>query len=307
MKNNYIIVSNDKITIDTRISRIIEEWKLKDYELIKYTYPDNQIDDVIEDLNTYNFLSNMKVIVYYNCTFLNKDLDKSIDNLANYLNNPSDNIFIMINDNINDSKDIKKIISNVSIIDSRISSEVLIKNNLENYTMDNKTVKYLAEYCLYNNEKIVNELGKIKCYKYSDSVKNITIEDINLIVLRDYDEDIFDLVNAIVNRNKSKAIDLYERISRKEKDSINIMASVSSSIRNLFCVKILLERKYKANEISTILGIKPYAVQVASENCNNYSKKKLLYFLNLLSDIDFKSKSGNGNGNSLFEMFLLSL
>ena len=45
--------------------------------------------------------------------------------------------------------------------------------------MDNKTVKYLAEYCLYNNEKIVNELQKLKSYKYSDSVKNISIEDIN--------------------------------------------------------------------------------------------------------------------------------
>ncbi len=308
MKNNYIIVSNDKITIDTRVKKIIEEKKITDYELIKYTYPDNSIDDVIEELNTYNFLANTKVVIFLECSFLNKESDKSIKNLKKYLEIPSENILIMTNDILSDSKDIKELISkNTEVLDNKISSEVLIKNNLENYKMENKTVKYLAEYCLYNNEKIINELEKLKCYKYSESDKNISIEDINLIVMRDYDDDIFDLVNAIATRNKNKAIDLYKRISRKEKDSINIIASVSGSIRNLFSVKILLERKTKPNEISNILGIKPYAVQIASENCNNYSKKKLLYLLDTLADIDYKSKSGNGKSNSLFEMFLLEL
>ena len=138
-------------------------------------------------------------------------------------------------------------------------------------------INYYINYCLGNNQKILTELEKLKCYKYSENDKNISIEDIDSIVMRDYDEDIFDLVNAIVNRNKNKAIDLYNRISKKEKDSVNIIASVSSSIRNLYSVKVLLERKTKANDISNILGIKPYAVQIASENCNNYSKNKLLY------------------------------
>ncbi len=308
MKNNYVIVSSDKITIDTKVKKIIEEKKISDYELIKYTYPDNSIDDVIEDLNTYNFLSNIKIIIYYSCSFLNKEPDKSIKNLKKYLDNSSNNVLIMINDILSESKEIKELINNnVEVIDNKISSEVLIKNNLDNYKMDNKVVKYLAEYCLYNNEKILNELEKLKCYKYSENDKNISIEDIDSIVMRDYDEDIFDLVNAIVNRNKNKAIDLYNRISKKEKDSVNIIASVSSSIRNLYSVKVLLERKTKANDISNILGIKPYAVQIASENCNNYSKNKLLYFLNMLADIDYKSKSGNGKSNSLFEVFLLSL
>ena len=82
MKNNYIIVSNDKITIDTKVKKIIEEKRISDYEIIKYNYPDNLIDDVIENLNTYNFLSNVKVIIYYSCSFLNKEqVDKLIDAL----------------------------------------------------------------------------------------------------------------------------------------------------------------------------------------------------------------------------------
>ncbi len=308
MKNNYIIISSDKIAIDTKIKNIINDIKIKELEIIKYDYPDSTINIVLEDLNTYNFLSNCKLVIFNNCTFLSKDVDKSLSMLKEYLKNPSDNYLIMINDSLSDKKEIKELIKdNVEVIDSKISSEVLIKNNLNYCSMDNKTVKYFAEYCLYNNEKILNELKKIISYKYSEKDKTIRIEDINEIVMKDYDEDIFDLVNAIVTKNKDKSFELYTRLSRKEKDSVNIIASVAGGIRNLYCVKVLNEKRLSQQEISNILGIKPYAVSIALNNCNNYSSKKLLHLLDTLADIDYKTKSGNGRGNALFEMFLLSL
>ncbi len=305
MKNNYVIVSNDKVTIDNYIESIIKDNKLKDYEIIKYDYPDVSINTVLEELNTYNFLSNLKVIVYNNCAFLSKEKDKETNELKKYLENPSDNYFIMVSEAIDDKKDLFK--DNITLLDNKVSSELLIKNNLEDYTMDNRTIKYFANYCLDNNEKILNELDKIKCYKMSESDKNITIEDIDNIAIRDYDEDIYDLVNAIAARNKTKAFDLYSRISKKEKDSVNIIASISSQIRTLYSVKVLTEKRLKPIEIATILGVKPYAVTMALENCNNYSTKKLLSFLNTLADIDYKTKSGLGRGNLLFEIFLLNL
>ena len=305
MTNNYIIVSDDKVTIDNYINKIIKDNKLKDFEIIKYDYPDVSISTVLEELNTYNFLSNIKLIVYNNCSFLSKDKDKGLDELKKYVMNPSDNYFVMINDVIDDKKDIFK--CNIELLSNKISSELLIKNNLEGYVMDSRTIKYLADYCLNNNEKILNELDKIKCYKMSENDKNITKEDIDNIAIRDYDEDIYDLVNAIAAKNKDRAFDLYTRISKKEKDSVNIIASISSQIRMLYSVKILSEKKYKPQDIATILGVKPYAVTMALENCNNYSTKKLLSFLNTLADIDYKSKSGLGRGNILFEIFLLNI
>lgn len=304
MKNNYLILSEDKISIDNHIRSIIEDNKLKDVEIIKYDYPDTTIYDVLEVLNTYNFLSNCKVVIYNSCSFLSKEKDKTTTDLKKYLSNPSDNYLIMVNDSINDKLDFK---NDLNIISDKLSPELLIKNNLEDCTMDNSTIKYFVDYCLSNNEKILNELNKIKCYKLSESDKTITREDIDNIVMRDYDEDIFDLVNAIANKNKNKAFAIYSRISQKEKDSVNIIASVSSQIRILYSVKVLLDKRYNQQEISSILGIKPYAVQIASENCHNYSTKKLLYFLDVLSDIDYKTKSGLGRGNTLFEIFLLNL
>lgn len=306
-KNNYIIISTDKVTEDNHINSILKENKLigDSVEIIKYDYPDVAIDTVLEDLNTYNFLFNCKVIIYNNCSFLSKENDKSLKELNKYLENPSDNYLIMITDSLNEKKDINK--DNIEIIDGKISSEDLIKKNLEHFFMDSSTIKYLSDYCLHNNEKILNELDKIKCYKFSESDKIITKEDINNIAIKDYDEDIYDLVNAIAEKNKNKAFEIYNRIAQKEKDTVNLIASVASKIRTLYSVKVLIDNRVSSSEIATILGVKPYAVQSALEKCNNFSTKKLLSLLNTLADIDFKSKSGLGKGNTLFEIFLLNL
>ena len=307
MNNNIIIISDDKVTIDLTIKNIIKRINIKDLEIIKYDYPDTSIDYVLEDLNTYNLLASCKLIIYDNCSFLNKDIDKSLKELKQYIINPSNNYLIMINNSLSEKKEIKELLNSVLLINDKISSDKLIIDNLEDLKMDNQTIKYFCNYCLNNNEKILNELDKIKNYKYDQDNKNVTIDDINNIVIKDYNDDIFDLVNAIIKNNKDRAFELYYRLIQKEKDTVNIIASVAGSIRNLYSVKTLNEKKYKQQEISEILGIKPYAVSIALENCNNYSSKKLLYLLNTLSDIDYKTKSGNGDANILFEIFLLNL
>lgn len=308
MKHNFLIVSEDKIVIDSKISKILSEISSKEREIIKYDMAETTISSVIEELDTYNFLSVCKVVICYNCTFIDKEPNKELKLLKKYLENPSDNYLIMISAAISDKKDIKDLLSNnVEIIESGISSEVLVKNNLNGFIMDNRTVKYFVSYCLSNNEKILNELNKLKAYKADDNNKTITIQDIEKIVLKEYDEDIFDLVNAIARRDKNNIFDIYLRLIENERDAVNIIASISSQLRLLYSVKVLKDDRVSINEMATIINVKPRAISIALENCDNFSYTKLLSLLNELSEIDFKSKSGKTSGNTLFEMFLMSV
>ena len=307
VQNNYIIVSNDQLTIDVKINEIIKKINIKDLEIIKYDYKEVPINTMLEDINTYNLLASSKLIIYTDCLFLEKSCDKDFKYISEYLKNPSDNYLVMISSSLSDRKEIKDILEFVEVVNTNVNIDTLIKNNLEDFTMDNRTINYYINYCLGNNQKILTELEKLKCYKYSDSNKNITIDDINSIVLKDYDEDVFTLANAIAAKNKDKAFSIYSRLKNKEKDSVNIIASVSVGIRNLYSVKVLSEKGYKQSEISSILDIKPYAVEKALMNCGNYSTKKLLSLLNDLADVDFRCKSEYGRDNAIFELFLLSL
>ena len=305
---NYLILSDDKVVIDNNINKIIKESKLKDYELIKYDLTECELDNVIEELDTNNFLSNNKVIVLYNAFFIEDSKEsKSLLRIIKYLNNPNpDNIFVMIANKKRSGKDLDELLSKVSLVQTELSPYDLIKNNLEDYKMDSKAIKELVDLSLNNNEKIINELNKLKMYRFDTPTKQITYEDVKNVVIEEFNDNAFDLVSAITNKNKEKAFDLYNRLIITTESTI-LVASIANKVKTLYQTKILSEEGLRANEIAETLNVKVGAINYALNECNNFSSKKLLKLLKDLSDIDYKSKSQNIDIDFLFKMFLLSL
>ncbi len=306
MKHNFFIVSSDKVTIDAEIDKILKNVP-KEREIIKYDMDDTLISTVVLELDTYNFLSSCKVVICYNFNFMEKEDGKEFRYIKDYLANFNDNYLIMISSELSDKKQIRDILSNVEIINTKISSFDLIKKNLDGFLMDNNTINYFVNYCLENNEKIINELNKIKVYKYSDPDKTITNKDIDMLVLKDYDEDIFSLVNAIAKKDKINMFSIYSRLITKEKDTVNLVASIASQVRLLYSVKVLSDAGLNINEMATIINVKPRAISIAMENSCNFSTKRLLKLLNELTEIDYKTKSSNISGNILLKIFLLNV
>jgi len=135
MKNNYLIIFNDKVTINNKIKEITEKINIDDLDIIKYSYDECDIDSLIEELNTYNFLASCKLVIYDNCSFLSKETDKNIKKLKIYLDKPSENYLILINDSLSEKKEIKELLSNVEIISASLNIQKIIKDNLNEYTV----------------------------------------------------------------------------------------------------------------------------------------------------------------------------
>ena len=306
--NNYLILSTDKIVIDSKINDIVKKIKNEGTEIIKMDLTINTLQDVLEELNTYNFLSDIKVLILYNTSFIEGDTtyDKELKSLEKYLEEKTDNYFIMVAEKKSTKKSIENLLKNVTIIEENINVEQLIKNNLETYKMDNSTIKYLIDTCHNSNERIINELTKLKLYKYDDPAKLITRKDIDLIVVKEYDDNVFDLVNSITNRNKAKALELYQRLSEKE-DSTVLVGTIASKIRLLYSIKVMRDKKYTMDEMAEILGVKKAAISISLESCDNFSNTRLLSLLKELSDIDLKSKTGTKNLDLQFKLFLMNI
>ena len=306
--NNYLIISNDKIVIDSKINDIVKSVDLKEKEIIKMNLLDNSIEDVLEELNTYNFLSDIKIVILYGCSFIEGDssYDKELSKLEKYLEQKNDNIFIMVADKKSTKKSIDELLKNVEIIENTISSDSIIKNNLDGYKIDNRTTKYLIDICHNNNEKIINELNKIKLYKIDSDDKTITMQDVDKLVVKEYDDNVFDLVNAISNRNKKKALELYNRLSEKE-DGTVIVGTIANKIRMIYSVKVMRDKKIKIDDMAEILGVKSAAVSITLNTCDNFSESRLITLLRELSNIDLKSKSGEKNIDLYFKLFLMNI
>ena len=309
--NIFVIESTDTILINSYIEKIIKDKNLNIENVIRYDMTVTSIDSVIEDLDTYNLLMDSKLIICKNSYFLSSGKVKSLvehnlKNLKKYVDKPNSlNYLIMICDKFSDRKEIKELIKDVKIVNDKFSIEDVIKDRLKNYKMDNATINYLINYCMNDNEKIISELEKLKIYKIDEKI--ITKEDIEECVLKSYDDNVFDLVNAIAKRNRDLSFSIYERLITKEKDTTLIIASIANNIRTLYTTKILMKSGYSIDKIAEDLGVKRGAISIAYDNGKTYSEKQLLKYLNILADIDMKTKKRISNNNLAFELFILNL
>ena len=307
----FLIESNNSIIINNKIDEILKKNNLDKDNVIRYDLIDIPITDVINELNTYGLFSKRKVVIGENALFLTasktKTVEHNLESLEKYINNPSiDNILILICDKLDNKRKIVKLLKEKgTLISTEVSMDNLIKNNLEDYSMDYKTINYFINYCSSDIEKILNELEKLKCFKLDD--KKITIDDINKVVVKSLDDNVFDFINAVVSKNRLKAYEIYKELLYKGEEETKLIIMVADQIRLIYNCKCLVKDGMKQEEIATFLGVHPYKVKLAIASSFSYTKKELLSMLNRLYEIDKNIKTGKDTTKIGFQVFILSL
>lgn len=307
MTNQYLIIASDKIILDSKLNDLLK--KYKDAEVVHYDLLEVPIERVIEDLDTYNFLVNRKIIIGHNAIFFSSDKNKSLvehnlEKLEKYIENPSqDNILVLVCDSIDKRKKITSLYcKKAEVIEAISDINNLIKQSLEDYKMDANTQKKLLEYCGNDYEKLFNELDKLKLYKWEEKV--ITGEDIEAVVMKNIDDSIFHLVDSILTGNKKYAFSLYQNFLLHGEQVVNIIRILSNKIRLIYQVKVLLNDGNSDQKISKLLKVHEYPVKLAREASYRYSEQVLLERLNQLAELDLEIKSGDTNGLVEFETLL---
>ena len=289
MDRLYLIEGENEILINKELDKIIN--KQDDIDVIKFNLEDVGIDNVIETLDTYDMFKRKKIVIAYNPPFfINVIEDINLNNFIKYLNNPSDNILIIVTNKINNRlklvKDTIKYFKYIKI--NEINPSSLIKDNLDNYKMDSMTINYLINRVGSNSLELLNELNKLKAFKLEEKI--ITKNDIELICKKNFENTIFDLIDAIIKKEKNKVIDLYNYFISNGTEVFQVLVLLANQIRLIYNVKVL--SRLSDSEIARILDVKEYPVKLARGKGLSYQKKELLDILYNLGKIDENIKSG---------------
>ena len=307
----YLIEEDNLIVTNNKIEEILKKNKLEKENIIKYDLINVPVEKIIEELDTYGLFTKRKVVIGQNAIFLTASKTKTVPHdleaLEKYVNNMSkDNILILICKKLDNKRKIVKLLKDKgTLISGEANIYDIIKNNLEDFSMDNRTINYFINYCSNDLEKILNELEKLKCFKLDEKV--ITIADINKVVIRTLDDNVFDFLNAVVKKDKNKAYEIYQELLYKGEEETKLLVMTADQIRLIYNCKCLLEEGMKQNDIASFLEVHPYKVKLAITDSYSYSKKELLSILNKLFEIDKSIKTGKEYGKIGFEMFILSL
>lgn len=306
--DSYLIECSDFLSFQNEKDRLIKEKKFDSSSISIYDLEEIELSNALEDLDTYGFLSDKKVVILTNIENLKYDDNKTdLDHLFKYISNPNpDNLLIIYskgNNTLKTIKELKKICKNIEV---NISIKDYIKNTFKDYKIDFKAINMLEEYCLDDFTKVISECDKLKNYKMDD--KTITCDDIDILVnkkLGDPRDLTFAFSRSLAEKNKKDSLEKYRELLEYNIEPLSIIGLLASQIRIIYQVKLLEDKK--DSEIADILSEKEFRIKKTRELTRLYSKSELLKLMQDLSNMDYRLKTEDIDGNNLIELFILNI
>lgn len=307
-KNIYTIYGEESFLIQRYINKLI---KSNDIEITRYDMSYDSIESVFEEIMMNSMFSNSKIVICENCTFLtsNNKSSVNVDVVSKMLDTIIDcKLIFTVNSSLDERK---KIVKDIHKKTNTVEFKKLKDNEVINFVMDEfKSNKYNINYntskyfvSIVGNELgvINNEIEKMILFKSEDyEISEKDVDSISSVFIKD---NIFDLVNAIINKDLDTALLLYDDLITMGGEVIVLIAMLANQFRLIYQTKSMYKMGYSEKDIATMLDINPYRIRLA--NSAFLGEGASLIYLDKLSSLDIDIKSGNIDKNSGFKKFLI--
>ena len=306
--NLFLIVGEDKKIVDFSLFNILDNIDYDDNNKIIYDMNINGFMDVMEEASMVSLFSPIKVIIVNNFVLDNLN-DNEFEYLDRFVKNKVSDVYMIFISNKIDArkknyklfKDNFKIIEVDKVDDNNIYDYVEDKFKDKSFKIDNINITYFLSKVGNDINNINSELEKLFIYKDND--KKILKEDIDLLILDNIDNVIYEFTNAILDEEYDRVKLMYDKFMLDNVSLDYIISTVGGCFRNSLIIKLLYNKNMSNFEIGKIIGKKEYFVKKSLDRLYRYSVEDLGNYINKLSKIDRDFKTGKDNIGS-FELFL---
>lgn len=309
----YLLFGKQRYLIEKETNRIIKDNDISALNISRYNLETAELNDILEDASTFSLFSDKKIVIVDNSfifSTIKRKKEIETDELEKYLDNPNPDtiiIFISNDENINNVKKvvkkIKKIGKVIEFNDNDTSKDSLIKEQFKGYKIDLEALKLFEDRVGSDLSIIQNEIDKIKIYKDDD--KNITKEDIENLIVKRYEIDIFDFIDKIIYKKTDEALTMYYEMLKFNEEPIKIISILADNFRLMYQAKELSKTGYNNFDIGNILEENPYRMKYVLIKSKEYTSERLLKLIDDLADLDLNIKTGKIDKELGLELFII--
>ncbi|MEH7414066.1 DNA polymerase III subunit delta [Neobacillus drentensis] len=301
------------------LNNILDE-EDKDFNFSAYDLEETPVDLALEDAETFPFLGEKKVVFLHNPVFLTaeKTKEKVEHNLAKleaYLKEPAPYTVMVISapyEKLDERKKItKELKRHAELVEAKKLSEHELKkwirdrvkgNGLE---IEESAIDQLLALAGTNMFMLASEVDKLSLYAAEQNC--ISSELVEKLVARTLEQNIFTLIERVVQRRLDEALRIYYDLLKQNEEPIKILALLSGQFRLIYQVKELSRRGYGQQQIAAYLKIHPFRVKLALGQAGSFTDEELANLMGILADADYQMKTGGMNKSLLIEMLLFRL
>lgn len=323
LDNLYLLYGEEKYLISHYTNKLIDvalDGTINDFNFKKFKASDISVDSLEESIEVLPFLSSRKCIVVSDLE-LEKFSVTEIKKLKEIVSKiPETTILIISQSNIDASiyksskwnSFIKLVEKHGNAVNfkklSRLSLEKQIINWAKKLTLNisQNSVEKLIEYCGDDLLNLRSELEKLSAFADNGE---ITEDDIELLVSKKAEANVFDLTKAVSQNNYDRALKILHILLEKKEEPVAILSLLASNYIDMYRVKVAKNSGVPTNQIAELFDYKrkEFRLNLASKACDNYSVKDLRKYISFLKEIDLKLKSSKDDNKILLEELLVKL
>lgn len=311
MSNLNLIIGENEELVNFYLQEILAQIKFNDDDKIIYDLSVNTLKDIIDEASMMSLFSQVKVIIGLNFNLTNV-VESELSYLSDYVKNSNKDAYIILLANKIDArtKSYKIFKEHFNIKDTgRIDSKTDISKYTQDYLlehgykMDNYTLEYFLNKVGDNINNIKLELTKL--FNYKDQNKVIGQDDIDLLIIDNIDNVIYEFTNAVFENNYTKISKMYADFKTKNLGFDYLLTSLFNSFHQALIIKIMLSQGKSYADIALDIGKKEFYVKKMQERLSSYTTRDIAKYIDKLSEIDTSFKSGKVTTDML-EFFLLN-
>ncbi len=310
IKPIYFLMGEEPYYID-KLTEYIEKNILQEHEkdfnqTILYGR-DVSIEDIVSAAKRFPMMAEKQVIIVKEA----QDLVKTIDQIDKYAENPMPTTILVFCYKYKTLDKRKKVLKTLAKNGLVFESKKMYDNQVgtwinrilkpKGYEIEPKANAMLVEFLGNDLSKINNELEKLQLILPKGST--ITAKSIEENIGFSKDFNVFELRKALGNKEQLKSYKIVQYFADNPKDN-NIVMVVGLVFS--FFVQVLKYHGLKdknPNNVAKVLGVSPFFLKDYDIALKNFPMKKVSQIVNLLRDIDVKSKGVGTHGLPIIDLY----
>lgn len=302
--NVYILSGSDRF-LQSKSMKLISSNCVDNFlEMNETIYNDENLDvqKCLEIAQTLPFMSRFRVIFLKDC--ISKLTETNKKDILEYLKKPvATTVLVFVADERTEF--LKKCEKYATPVDCDYLDIPTLTKVVASMCAENKkqitanALNNLIEYCGYDLSKIGNEVVKLASYCEGSVIKP---EDIEINVAKTMDYEMYRIANAIIAKDTSKAIHLYEYMLREKGSTQYILGALANFMRRYFYLQVT---KHDRELCKSVFKIGDYPIKMMITETDKLKKVELMNSLHAILATDYNIKAGHiSDVNSIYSLIM---
>jgi len=309
----YFLYGEEQFLVDRGVKRLLDrvvDPDTRDFNFTLFYGNECSGEDIVAAAQTFPMFADRRVVLVRKGSELSA---AAMESLANYVVNPSPSTCLILQGGKADMRkkfyvELKKrgeIVEFKRPYENQLGAFIAEETASRGKRVEPAAAAMLAYLVGNNLLELASQLDKVVTFVGERNA--IRVDDIRQIVSDTKVDSVFELANALGERNLAKCLRCLQTLLRDGEAPLMILAMVIRHFRQLWLVRELLDRKESPQEISRLTGIHSFFLKGMTAQAGKYRVADFRRAFERFYGTDLALKTGGGKPSQLMESLIMDI